>query len=48
MAVIRFVPSKPAWEDLFKILTKVHKLKETTEIIIVFENCTDELESLKK
>ena len=48
MAVIRFVPSKPAWEDLFKILIKVHKLKETTEIIIVFENCTDELESLKK
>ena len=49
MAVIRSVPSQPTWEDLFKILIKVYKLKESTETILVFDNCTDELEySLKE
>ena len=49
MAVIRSVPSQPTWEDLFKILIKVYKLKESTETILVFDNYTDELEySLKE
>ena len=49
MAVIRSVPSQPAWEDLFKILIKVYKLKKSIEIILVFDNYTDELQySLKE
>ena len=44
MAVIHSVSSQPTWEDLFKILTKVYKLKESTGIILVFNNYTDELE----
>ena len=49
MAVIRSVPSQPAWEDLFRILIKVYKLKKSTEIILVFDNYTGELEySLKE
>ena len=49
IAVIRSVPSQPTWEDLFKILIKVYKLKESTETILVFDNYTDELEySLKE
>ena len=49
MAVIRSVPSQPAWEDLFKILIEVYNLKKSTEIILVFDNYTDELEySLKE
>ena len=49
MAVIRSVPSQPTWEDLFKILIKVYKLKESTETGLVFDNYTDELEySLKE
>ena len=49
MAVIRSVPSQPAWEDLFKILIKVYKLKKSTEIILVFDSYTDELQySLKE
>ena len=49
MAVIRSVLSQPTWEDLFKILIKVYKLKESTETILVFDNYTDELEySLKE
>ena len=49
IAVIRCVPSQPTWEDLFKILIKVYKLKESTETILVFDNYTEELEySLKE
>ena len=49
MAVIHSVSSQSTWEDLFKILTKVHKLKESTETILVFDNYSDELEySLKE
>ena len=49
MAVIHSVSSQPTWEDLFKILTKVYKLKESTGVILVFNNSTDELEySLKE
>ena len=44
IAVIRSVPSQPTWEDLFKILIKVYKLKESTETIFVFDNYTDEIE----
>ena len=40
MAVIRFVPSQGTWEDLFKILIKVCKLKEFTESIYVFLKIT--------
>ena len=40
MAVIRFVPSQGTWEDLFKILIKVYKLKEFTESIYVFLKIT--------
>ena len=40
MAVIRFVPSQRTWEDLFKILIKVCKLKEFTESIHVFLKIT--------
>ena len=49
MAVIHSVSSQSTWEDLFKILTKVLKLKESTETILVFDNYSDELEySLKE
>ena len=49
IAVIRSVPSQPTWEDLFKILIKVYKLKESTETGLVFDNYTDKLEhSLKE
>ena len=49
VAVIGSVPSQPTWEDLFKILIKVYKLKESIEIILVFGNYSDELEySLKE
>ena len=41
--------SQPTWEDLFKILIKVYKLKESSETILVFDNYTDEFEySLKE
>ena len=41
--------SQPTWEDLFKILIKVYKLKESSETIPVFDNYTDEIEySLKE
>ena len=47
--MIRSVPSQPAWEDLFKILVKVYKLKESTETGLVFDNYANELEySLKE
>ena len=47
--VILSFPSEPEWEDLFKILIKSQKLKESTEIILVLDNYTDELEqSLKE
>ena len=47
-AVILSFPSQPTWEDLFKILIKVNKLKKSTETILVFDNYTDELKySLK-
>ena len=49
VAVIGSVLSQPTWEDLFKILIKVYKLKESTETILVFDNYTEELEySLKE
>ena len=42
------VPSPITWKDLFKILIKAYKLKESIEIILVFDNYTDELKySLK-
>ena len=48
MAVILSFPSQPTWEDLFKILIKVNKLKKSTETILVFDYYTDELKySLK-
>ena len=41
--------SQPTWEDLFKILIKVYKLKESSETILVFDNYTDKFEySLKE
>ena len=43
MAVIRSVHSHPTWKDLFKILTKMYKLKEFTETILVIDNYTDGL-----
>ena len=49
MDVIPSVPSQSIWEDLFKILIKVYKLKESTETILVFDNYMDKLEySLKE
>ena len=44
MSVIRSFHSHSTWEDLFKILIKVYKLKESPETILVFDNYTDELE----
>ena len=44
MAVNRYVHLRLTWEDLFKILIKVYKLKKSSETILVFENYTDELE----
>ena len=38
MVVIFSEPSQATWEDLFKIVIKLHKLKESTEIILVFDN----------
>ena len=38
MDVILSVPSQPTWEDLFKIIIKLDKLKQSTETIIVFNN----------
>ena len=35
MAVIRSVPSQPTWENFFKILMKLYKLKESTKTIFV-------------
>ena len=40
MAVIRCVLSQRTWEDLFKILIKVCKLKESAESIHVFLKIT--------
>ena len=44
MAVNRYVHLRLTWEDLFKILIKVYKLKKSSETILVFDNYTDELE----
>ena len=38
MVVIRSVPSQPTWKDLFKILIKLYKLKESTDTIFVLTN----------
>ena len=35
MAVIRSVLSQATWEKFFKILIKLHKLKKSTETILV-------------
>ena len=35
MVVIRSEPSQPTWKDLFKILIKLYKLKESTDTIFV-------------
>ena len=40
MDVIPSVPSQSIWEDLFEILIKVYKLKESTETILEFDNYT--------
>ena len=44
MAVNRSVHLRLTWEDLFRILIKVYKLKKSSETILVFDNYTDELE----
>ena len=48
IAVILSVPSQPTWEDLFKILIKLYKLKESTETILVLTITRTNLNTFSK